>query len=132
MKKIAGYGLLTLFSLIIIFHLLVIIQIIPYEIVWGGRLTSLQQMYVSESISVALNLLFLVIVMVNTKFLNWQIPPKVITIFLWLMFALFVLNTLGNLLSVNSLEKMIFTPITILLSVFCLILALPKKQDSSE
>lgn len=132
MKKIAGYGLLTMFSLTIIFHLLVIIQIIPFEIVWGGRLTSVQQMYVSESISVALNLLFLVIVLVKTKFLNWPIPPKVITVFLWLMFALFLLNTLGNLLSVSSLEKKIFTPITILLSIFCFILALPIKKESSE
>lgn len=132
MKKIASYGLLTLFSLTIIFHLLVIIQIIPFEIVWGGRLTSVQQMYVSESISVAVNLLFLVIVLVKTKFLNWPIPPKVISVFLWLMFALFVLNTLGNLLSINSLEKMIFTPVTILLSVFCLILALPNKEKSGE
>jgi hypothetical protein len=132
MKKIAGYSLLTLFSLTIIFHLLVIIQIIPFEIVWGGRLTSLQQMYVSETISVSLNVLFLFIVLIQMKMLNWPIAPKVITVFLWLMFALFALNTLGNLLSINSLEKMIFTPVTILLSIFCLILALPKKQESNE
>ena len=34
-----------------IFHLLILSQIIPFEIVWGGKLKTTEEMYVFESIS---------------------------------------------------------------------------------
>jgi hypothetical protein len=52
-----------------------------------------------------------------------MLSPVAEKIGLWLMFALFLLNTVGNLLSKNRYEKLIFTPITLLSAVFCLILA---------
>jgi hypothetical protein len=58
------------------------------------------------------------------SFLTIDIPKKVITYSLWLMTGLFLLNTLGNALSKNKLEKRLFTPVTILLAIFSLTLAL--------
>jgi membrane protein DedA with SNARE-associated domain len=51
---------------------------------------------------------------------------RVITSSLWVMFCLFLFNTLGNILSENHLEKIIFTPVTIVLSLLMLVLILKK------
>jgi hypothetical protein len=40
------------------------------------------------------------------------------------MFVLFAINTVGNIFSNNELERLIFTPLTLLLAVFSLRLAI--------
>ena len=117
-EKIAGIGLLTILSLIVIFHFLVLLGIIPFEIVWGGRLTDSAQMIQFEIVSITLNLVMLVIVAVRSGYLNVDINKKILTVALWIMVGLFLLNTIGNLLSSNALEKTLFTPLTILLAIF--------------
>ena len=47
-----------LFS-VILFHICIIIKIIPYNIAWGGRLTNDNEMYVFESISILINVFFI-------------------------------------------------------------------------
>ena len=61
MKEIAQFGSLIIYSLSIVFHLLVLIKIIPYKMVWGGRLKSDIDMYKFEAVSLTVNLLFLFI-----------------------------------------------------------------------
>ena len=39
-----------------LFHVLILIRLIPYEIAWGGRLRTLEEMYVFEGLSIAINL----------------------------------------------------------------------------
>ncbi|MEI6950774.1 hypothetical protein V9K67_26565 [Paraflavisolibacter sp. H34] len=123
-ESFARNGLLVLFSLFCLFHLLVLLGVIPFDIVWGGRLTNRQEMLQMESVSLLLNLLMLAVVAVRAGRLPVRIPAKVITVILWLMVGLFALNTLGNLFSLNGFERAVFTPVTLLLSLFCLRLAL--------
>lgn len=111
---------------IIVFHIVAIVGIVPYEMLWGGRLKSESEMYFFESVSLLINLVMLAAVIVKrawpTKKIKW------VNAVLWIMFVLFLLNTIGNIFSSNQMEKIIFTPITLILSVLCLILVL-KKQD---
>ena len=65
MKEIAQFGSLIIYSLSIVFHLLVLIKIIPYKMVWGGRLKSDIDMYKFEAVSLTVNLLFLFILLVQ-------------------------------------------------------------------
>jgi hypothetical protein len=127
-RSVAKVGLIIIFSLILIFHLLVLTGIIPYSVVWGGRIDNQPQMIVYETVSIAVNAFFLMAVLFKSGFFKVQLPEKIMNGVLWAMVILFLLNTVGNLLSVNSLEKIIFTPITLLLAVFSLILVLNKKR----
>jgi len=127
MLKIAQLCSIILYSLIFIFHGLVLLKVIPYDIVWGGRLKSDAEMYQFEAVSILLNLLFLIIVLLRSNYISHKLKPLMLSIPLWLMAALFFLNSIGNLMAVNSLETKIFTPITILLTVFSVILALGKR-----
>ena len=127
-ESFASRGLMILFSLIIVFHLLVLVQVIPFQMVWGGRLNSVSEMYTFETVSIALNLLMLAVVSVRSGVMSLVVNPRVIQFLLWAMAALFILNTVGNLLSINETEKLIFTPITLILSIFSIRLALVAKQ----
>ena len=124
MIAIAQTGLLFFLSLFLLLHLSILFRIISYKVVWGGRLKSDRQMYRFEIISLLMNSLFVFIVLIKSGLLTIDISPKIITFSLWLMAALFLLNTLGNAISKNKFEKMIFAPITVLLTIFSVILAL--------
>lgn len=114
-----------------VFHVLIITSVIPYDIVWGGRLSSREEMLGYEAISLALNVFMLVVLAIRGGWLQLKVSGVVIRVIIWFMFALFTLNTIGNLLSNNELERIIFTPLTVLLAVFCLRLALPTRSANS-
>ncbi|MGG9964787.1 hypothetical protein [Ferruginibacter sp. SUN106] len=124
MVSIAQWGLLILLSLFLILHFIILLKLIPYHLVWGGRLKSDKEMYRFEIFSILINSLFVIVVLVQAGFLSIDIPGKIITYALWLMTGLFLLNTSGNAISKNKLEKRLFTPVTILLAIFSLTIAL--------
>jgi len=126
-EKLAAHVLLVMFSLIMVFHLLVLSGVIPYYIAWGGRLKNAEEMYVFESVSLVLNFLMMSMVAVHAGYLKWNINPKVLKVIFWLMAILFFANTVGNLFAINKLETLIFAPQTLILCLFSLRLALGKK-----
>lgn len=124
MIVIAQSGLLILLSLFLILHFIIIMKIIPYSLVWGGRLKSDKEMYRFEIFSVLMNILFIFVILLQANMVEIDFPKKIISYNLWLMTGLFLLNTAGNVTSKNKIEQMLIAPITILLSIFSLILAL--------
>ena len=129
-KRIAAQGILLVLSLMVLFHVLVMFQVIPYGMVWGGRLKDSSQMLLFEAISIAVNLLMLGAVAISAGMVKVKINRTILKAALWTMFAVFLLNTIGNLLSNNETEKLIFTPITLLLALFSLRLALDKQVEA--
>jgi hypothetical protein len=123
-ERFAINALLIIFLLVMLFHVLVLIGIIPFDMVWGGRLKSKEEMISFELTSIALNLVMLCIVAVKAGLLTLNLKPIVFKVAFWGMFVLFAVNTIGNFLSNNELERMIFTPLTLLLSMFSLRLAI--------
>ncbi len=119
----AARVMLVLFSLILVFHLLVLSGIIPYDIAWGGRLKNKEEMLVFEAVSILLNTLMMMVVATRSKFLSTPINQKLLTGILWGMTVLFTVNTFGNLFAISSWETIIFTPITAILSILSLRLA---------
>lgn len=85
-----------------------------------------------ELASIFINLVMLGIVCLKSGLLKAPVSPFFIRASLWAMAGLFLVNTLGNLASVNTFEKMVFTPMTLLLSLFSLRLALSKGLARAE
>ena len=125
--KIASNGILIILSAAILFHLMVLVSIIPYQMVWGGRLQSKKEMINFELISILLNFLMLAIVAIHAKIIKLKVHPTIVKIALWLMVFIFMVNSIGNLLSLNEMEKYIFTPLTSLLAIFSFTLASKKR-----
>jgi hypothetical protein len=93
-----------LFS-IILFHVCIILKIIPYHIAWGGKLTTDNEMYVFESISILTNIFLSWILLMKIDLVKFKFSTKTIKIILWIFFGLFVLNTVGNIFAKSNFEK---------------------------
>ncbi|RYZ44800.1 MAG: hypothetical protein EOO14_26540 [Chitinophagaceae bacterium] len=92
----------------------------PYTIVWGGRLISQADMIQFELISIATLLLMLFVVLVHAGLVKIRLQTLFFKIAFWVMAGLFLLNTIGNMESLNETERLIFTPVTFLLFLFSL------------
>lgn len=121
--KTAGTVLVIVFAALMVFHFLILTSAIPYGSVWGGRLKSHSEMVTFESVSLVVNGLMLGIAAVKAGYLKMGVHPTLIRVSFWVMAVLFLLNTLGNLLSTSPFEKIVFTPVTLLLSLISFRLA---------
>lgn len=126
--KFSAYAITLLLALVVVFHVFVIVGIIPYQIVWGGRINDRSQLIPFEILSILINIFLVLLVALKAGFIPIKINASVLRIFIWFMVILFLFNTLGNLFSKNDFEKYIFAPLTILLSLFSLRLALEKRS----
>jgi hypothetical protein len=121
---IIGNLLLTLLGLLFVFHLLVMAGIVPYGIVWAGKLKNRQQMLRMEAVSVLVLLLAVTLVLLRMNYLQWIDNSLILKGGMWLLFAFFSLNTLGNMTAKSPFEKYGFGSLTLLLAICCLVLAL--------
>lgn len=97
--------MLWLLLAVLLFHLSIVLGIVPYEITWGGRLKNDAEMYVFETISIVINFFMGLILLIKGKYLKEVISLKIVNIFLWIFFGLYALNTIGNLLAQTNFEK---------------------------
>lgn len=111
-----------LLVLVIAFHFLILFKIIPFNIAWGGRLKSEQEMYEFESISIILNLFLIWILSLKAK----NSKHKFVDITLWVFFVIFSLNTIGNLFADTNFEKY-FSFLTLIFAILLLKILLKKK-----
>ncbi len=124
--KFAANAMLLLLICLLVYHVLIVTSLIPYDAVWGGRLEDQSQMYQFEAFSIAVNLLMLLVVCMKGRVVRIQISSRIINLLLWAFTLLYALNTVGNLLSTNMLERVVFTPLTLLAALFCFRLAVER------
>ncbi|NJB84239.1 magnesium-transporting ATPase (P-type) [Wenyingzhuangia aestuarii] len=117
---------------IILFHLSIILKIVPYEITWGGRLKNDSKMYVFETISILINCFLCFILFVKGKFIREFLSMKIVNISLWIFVIIFGLNTVGNILAKTNFEKF-FSLLTLTFTILIwIILHNDKKQTHKK
>ena len=115
-NRIAIKMMLGILLAVIAFHLCIIAQIIPYEITWGGRLKSEQEMYVFEGISIVINLFLAFVLLMKGGYISAYFREGVVNVLLWGFFILFLLNTIGNIFAKTNFEKS-FAVLTLILAI---------------
>lgn len=111
--------MIVLLSISLTFHFLVLLQIVPYSIVWAGKLNSLEEMRKFETVSIGINLFMLMIMLLRANHIRNTIPIKVLNWIIWFFVIVFALNTVGNLFSKTGLEFYLGTTLTFLSAVLC-------------
>ena len=125
--KLAGNILLAAFGLLAIFHVLVLLKVIPADIVWGGRIQGVpSNLLTLETIALLITLVFLLIIAAKLGYVQAGKLSGAVNIGVWLIFVYLLLNMLGNLASGVSFEKLLFAPITIILALCAFRLAIEK------
>jgi len=116
MEFISSYAITIMLGLqlaIILFHVFILVKIIPYKITWGGRLKNDSQMYAFEIISILINLFLSLVLLIKANMVRDIFSSKTVDIILWVFLILFILNTIGNIFAKTLLEKY-FTFLTII------------------
>ncbi len=139
MKKLIGFrqaavASAVLFGVLTLFHLSIISGILffdyaPVEYLWGGKMQTSDELLRFEWVSLGVILLCLHTVLIRFGWIHLPGLLRTTRVILWVLVVLFFLNTLGNILAETTFEKF-FAPVTLVLAVFCLRLAIePFKQS---
>ena len=102
--RTASLILMILTAAGILFHICILLKLIPYNIAWGGRLEDDAAMYRMEIFSLVLNLFFAWMVAVQGGFIAGNKQRS--RVVLWIFFVLFILNTIGNVFAQTTIEKL--------------------------
>ena len=117
--KLAGNLLLGSLGLLAVFHILVLLRVLPADIVWGGAIrNSTTSLFPLEMISLFVTLLLAVIIAAKTGYIKAFRFQTVVNIGAWIVFAILLLSMVANFASGVAFENLIFAPITLVLA-FC-------------
>jgi hypothetical protein len=124
---------LVILGLTVLFHVAVLIAIIfldyaPVDYLWGGQLQTEEQLLQFELISLFISSLFFLLLLVRSHRIAAPRLMTVSKIAMWIMFMLFALNTVGNIMAKTDFEKY-FAIITGLLAFLSLRIALEKNTE---
>ncbi|MDO6810967.1 hypothetical protein Q4603_20265 [Zobellia galactanivorans] len=107
MKKINVFGRIALGIVIayVLFHVLILLQFIPSNVVWGGKIIEPKTMLVLEWVALLVLLFLGSLILMKTKVIPNKWQEKTLNRWLLVFSVYFLLNTLGNLLAESIFEK---------------------------
>ena len=124
--------MIALLAAVILFHVLVLVQVIPYTIVWAGKINTVEEMVTMETVSIAINVILILVLSLKGNYIKSKISPGILNAIIWLFVFVFALNTIGNLFSKSSLELYLFTALTFISTLLCLRIVLERKGVKSH
>jgi hypothetical protein len=109
---------------VIVLQILLAAGILPVSMAWGGRQTKLTaSLRISSIIASILLGAFIFVIRYRAGLVGNGPIPAVIMVLSWIITAFMAFNTLGNLASLSTKEKVVFGPITSLLTLACLLIS---------
>jgi hypothetical protein len=125
--KLAGNLLLISLGLLAVFDILILLNVVPSNIVWGGQIKDPEDnLIVLELIALVVTFIFAIVIAAKMDYIKAGGFAKAVNIGVWVIFAYLILNTLENLASGVSFENLIFAPITLVLAFCAFRLAIEK------
>jgi hypothetical protein len=113
-----------LFVVVIVLQILLALGFLPISMAWGGRQSQLTpSLRIASLVAVVLLGTFIYVIRYRAGLLGVMPIPMFIKIFSWIITAFMSFNILGNIASSSKMERLIFTPITVLLTFTCLIVS---------
>lgn len=123
----AGRLMLVLLLALVGFHFGILTGLLPDDIVWAGRFTDRAELVRMERISVLILAIVIGVVLGRLGYLGAAgRRSRVLRGAMWVVCALFVLNTLGNFTAIHPLERYGFGLLTIILALLSYRLAIEK------
>ncbi|MDR7078120.1 hypothetical protein J2Y03_003170 [Neobacillus niacini] len=126
--RLASNTIIAINTMALLMHVLILLNILPHDFVWGGRVNSEADLIILESISIVVQTLFIFIIAIKAGYLFIGKFKRTVTVGIWVFFGVMVLNTIGNLASSSGLETIVMTPLTIVLSLLLYRLAIEKEN----
>jgi hypothetical protein len=112
-------------SIIVFYHICVLMQYIPYTLIYGGKIQSLEEMYIHEVFSLLVNILILSIIYVKKKFIIENKKNSLLNLMVYGLCVIFMFVSIYNLIAINLVEILIAVPYTFISVVMCWRINLP-------
>ncbi len=124
--RLASNIIIAINTIALLMHILILLKIMPHHFTWGGQLKSERDVIIFESISIVIQILFIIIIAAKAGYIFKGKFQRTVNVSIWILFGIMVLNTIGNLVSISSLETIVMTPITSVLALLVFRLAIEK------
>lgn len=121
-----------LLGALLIFHVLIFTEQIPYDKVWAGKLNSVEEMKAFEAFSIFINLFMVLILSIKYKLLESGKSNKAIDILIWVFVVFFALNTIGNMFAKSLIELILGGILTLASCILCIIIVKKEKIKTTH
>jgi len=116
-----------LFGITIVIQLLLAAGVLPVTMAWGGRQEVLTPgLRIASIVSAVILTLFAYIIRYRAGLTGAANISILIKVLAWVVTAYMAFNTFTNLTSQSRLEKIVFVPITSMLTIVCFIISISK------
>jgi hypothetical protein len=123
-SRTAGFALIILFGSVMVFQLLLALGLPLTGAAWGGQIDTQPEVLRIASFVAGLILAFAILVVLEKMGIVHLIKRrKVINGILWFFAAYSMLNTVANLLSPGTIERFVMTPLALVASALCVVVA---------
>lgn len=126
---LAGRLLIGICSLLIVFHAVNFLGIVPVNITWLGKLDSNTSIKIMSLVSIAINLVIVFCAAVKSRYVQNTFLDPIVDKLLPFVFWWLVGNSIANLFAKSRFEVVVFTPILVILTVCVYVL---KNTGSTE
>jgi hypothetical protein len=117
----------VLFAVVVVLQILLALGILPISMAWGGRQSVLTPMLRLASLASALVLgLFAYVIRRRAGLAGPADVSVLVRVLAWAATAYMAFNTVANLASQTRAERLVFTPITLVLTVVCFIVSISR------
>lgn len=121
-KRVALIIMFFILGIVLIFHFLILTEQIPYDRVWAGKIHTAEEMKSLEIFSILLNTVILAVLYTKYRQLSRGVNHKVVDILIWMCAVFFLLNTVANLFSKNTIELVLGTLLTLTSAILCFVI----------
>ena len=87
--------MIAILNAVLVFHTLVLTAVIPYAIVWAGKVSSVEEMKKLEVASICINAFTILVFVLKAGYIQHKIPAKILNAIISQIAVLVSLNTLG-------------------------------------
>ncbi|RLC56184.1 MAG: hypothetical protein DRH89_06205 [Candidatus Cloacimonadota bacterium] len=124
--KLTGKITITIIVLLIIFHVLALLGVVPSNVVWGGQIIDKATVIKHEILRLLGSFIFLAIILEKMNQNKITKFKKLSNVSFWFIYIYFIITSIAKLALAVTLERFIFIPVTVILSVLLFRLATEK------
>jgi hypothetical protein len=118
------------FAVAILLQLFLAAGILPITMAWGGSQSVLTSVLQLASVAAALVFVGCAHVIRRRVGLDGaDRPRRIVKVLSWVITGFLFINTLGNLASQSSGERLVFAPLTFALALACLVVSMSAEAD---
>ena len=117
-----------LFGIVILIQLLIAAGVLPITMAWGGRQEVLTPgLRIASVVSAIILGLFAYIIRHRAGLMGAEDISVWIKVLAWIVTAFMAFNTFTNLASQSTTEKIVFVPITSILTILCFVVSISRQ-----